>query len=322
MPEQVPPSHSIGKCLSKSERAGVDDQKEVMQEEKKGEKGKSIEDPLCYEAEDERVHENSKVEKRLQRKNNISIEDTPTPYKKVKAKTRENLPKEKAVNLKEKFPENKDAISREISTKIKKASPIPKKLGGSEARKEEVEKVRQEHENGGDEIEVVRESSVAADERGSSLVREGRGARKKKAEDAVPELSSPQKKLRGGRRKKEGDEFEESSTENKNALLHVKEPRKKNVSQELSNVTKETVTNPGELFNVQPQESVKLSKQNLKGVKHGIGQPLRGRDGGKESGVLESSMLTKLAERKRRSEAMSAADWEETLQRFVIFCIR
>merc|ERR1719264_946723 len=78
LPEQVPPSHSIGKCLSKSERAGVDDQKEVMQEEKKGEKGKSIEDPLCYEAnEDERVHENSKVEKRLQRKNNISIEDTP-----------------------------------------------------------------------------------------------------------------------------------------------------------------------------------------------------------------------------------------------------
>merc|ERR1712037_736473 len=28
LPEQVPPSHSIGKCLSKSERAGVDDQKE------------------------------------------------------------------------------------------------------------------------------------------------------------------------------------------------------------------------------------------------------------------------------------------------------
>ena len=70
-----------------------------MQEEKKGEKGKSIEDPLCYEAEDERVHENSKVEKRLQRKNNISIEDTPTPYKKVKAKTRENLPKEKRMHI-------------------------------------------------------------------------------------------------------------------------------------------------------------------------------------------------------------------------------
>ena len=282
------PEHFDGESLSIPERAVFDDQREVKQVEKKRENGKSIKDSLCHEAEDDGVHENSKVEKKLQRKKHISIEDTPTPYKKVKSKTAENLPKEKAAILKEKVPETQDVISRQESTKTKKASPIPKKLRGSEARKEEVGKVRKEHENGGIENEAVRESSLVLDERGSSLIREGRGARKKKSDDVVAELSSPQKKPRGGRRRKNQDELEET------------------LSQELSSVTKEN----GEMFKVQPQESVKLSKQNLRGSKHG-----------KESGVLESSMLTKLAERKRRSEAMSAADWEETLERFEIFCL-
>ena len=65
-------------------------------------------------------------------------------------------------------------------------------------------------------------------------------------------------------------------------------------------------------------EFVLPSKQNLKGTKKGQ-LPLRRRNGGKENEVLESSMLTKLAERRRRSEAMSASDWEETLQRFEMF---
>ena len=100
--------------------------------------------------------------------------------------------------------------------------------------------------------------------------------------------------------------------EKENALLHAKEHFKKDASQELSRATKETLTKPGELFKVKPLEPVKLPKQNLKGVKPG--ELLRG----KEGGVLESSMLTKLAERRRRSEAMSASDWEETLKRFEI----
>jgi len=128
--------------------------------------------------------------------------------------------------------------------------------------------------------------------------------------DVVLEISSPQKKLRGGRRKEDQEEVSEISLpEKENALLHAKEHFKKDASQELSRATKETLTKPGELFKVKPLEPVKLPKQNLKGVKPG--ELLRG----KEGGVLESSMLTKLAERRRRSEAMSASDWEETLKR-------
>jgi len=291
--EQAPPAHRDGESLLNVERAVVDDQREVKKGEKQRKKRESIQD----KAEDDGVQENSRVVKKSQRRNNISIEDTPTPYKKVKAKTSKNLSKAKAMNLKE----TEDAISRQVegSTEIKKASPISKKPRGSEVRKERVGKVRQEHENGGDENEVVRESSV---------VGEGRGVRKKKAGNEVPELSSPQKKLRGVRGKKEQDPFEDSSTD-KNALLHVKKPHKKSVSQEFStSVIKETVTESG-LLKVQLQESAKTLKQNLKG---GL---ISGRNDGKESRVLESSMLTKLAERKRRSEAMTAADWQETLER-------
>merc|ERR1719239_185640 len=136
------------------------------------------------------------------------------------------------------------------------------------------------------------------------------GPRKKRTGDIVLETSSPEKKLRAGRRKKDLEKVSEISLpEKENASLHAKEPLKKDASHELSRATKAPLTKPGELFKVKPLETVKLSKQNLKGVKPG--ELFRG----KEGGVLESSMLTKLAERRRRSEAMSASDWEETLKR-------
>ena len=304
--EQVSPAHLEGEDASISLRAKAD-QGEVSR--------KSIQTSIsCHEA---GVQEDSKVkEKKVQRKKVISIEDTPTPYKVKAVKLSENRANEKVANLKEKVLEPNNAKARQESEKIKKSILKPKHRVENEevAKKEKVGKVRQEHENGGDENEEVRGSSLIGEETGESLISEGRlGARKKRTGDVVLETSSPEKKMRAGRRKKDQKEVSEDSLpEKENALLHAKEHFKKDASHELSRATKETLTKPGELFKVKPLEPVKLPKQNLKGVKPG--ELLRGKDGG----VLESSMLTKLAERRRRSEAMSASDWEETLKRFEI----
>ena len=305
--EQVSPAYLEGEDPSLSLKAKAD-QGEVSR--------KSIQTSIsCHEA---GVQEDFKgKEKKFQRKKVISIEDTPTPYKVKSVKSSsENRAYEKAVNLKGKVQEPKNAIARQESEKIKKSIPKSKHREENEelAKKEKVGKVRQEHENGGDENEEVRGSSLIGEGTGENLISEGRlGARKKRTGDVVLEISSPEKKLRGGRRKEDQEEVSEISLpEKENALLHAKEHFKKDASQELSRATKETLTKPGELFKVKPLEPVKLPKQNLKGVKPG--ELLRG----KEGGVLESSMLTKLAERRRRSEAMSASDWEETLKRFEI----
>ena len=59
-------------------------------------------------------------------------------------------------------------------------------------------------------------------------------------------------------------------------------------------------------------ETAKLPKQNTRRGKHGEAKK-------DNAEVLESSMMTKLAERRRRSEAMTTSNWQETLERWLNF---
>ena len=125
----------------------------------------------------------------------------------------------------------------------------------------------------------------------------------------VVKVSSPEKKAKDEGRKVDLAEDSSQAPDVKGEKLSRRNKRQDRTQQietiELEKIPEEE--NKGETL-----ETAKLPKQNTRRGKQGEAKK-------DKAEVLESSMMTKLAERRRRSEAMTTSNWQETLERWLDF---
>ena len=251
-----------------------------------------------------RAEDNSQVaEKRMQRKKMVPIEDTPTPYK-LRKRITENLRGEEVkLNVKEGVQESSKTSARHVSEGANKA-----RLSSKDIKKAEEIDVKAKMTRSEDEDRNTR-GAYEEEHRSENKGAKEKGARRKRVGDMVVKVSSPEKKAKDEGRKVDLAEDSSQAPDVKGEKLSRRNKRQDRTQQietiELEKIPEEE--NKGETL-----ETAKLPKQNTRRGKQGEAKK-------DKAEVLESSMMTKLAERRRRSEAMTTSNWQETLERWLDF---